>query len=267
MKNYQSLGHLDHAPLVYTMGVIAISLEKISDFIPEIQEAFRDEYPTFSKMQVALNLLQLTGALTSNIDHYVFNDPNRNWGFILNSQRIVFHTYEYEHFQGFGEKLVKILDKFKKITNLAFQSGVSFRQIDNIIPLAGEGLEECINEKYLPLDIFTEPAKTKFARQEHRVGIEQGQIFSRVYVFRDEPGPRIPQDITPYCVALDHSRIQQQVSPPYVLADFEAATWVTGKSEPFVSHDIVSKMDELHRYASMAFRDVMPMNAINKRRK
>ena len=46
-------GRLDKAPIVYALCQISFSpIEKIADFVPDIQEKLRVEYPNFQREQI-----------------------------------------------------------------------------------------------------------------------------------------------------------------------------------------------------------------------
>ena len=269
MDEYQSIGQLTKPPLVYTAGFVAISLPAIQDHIGKLQDRLRDEYPGFETMEIGISQVNpLSGEkINSSVSQYVMNGPDKLWGVLVTRDRIIFHTISYSHFADFGQRFKAVLDIFKEVTSLKYHSGIAFRQIDNISPIENEiGLAGCINNRFLAPTILS-GINNDFARQEYHYKVADGaSVVQRLYAFENKMGPSVPADLLSLYVALDAHIMNKLITPPYMLADFEASRFLNGKSEMFDTDKMISELDVFHKYASLAFREVIANEALSRRK-
>lgn len=272
MKNYSPIGNLTKPTLVYSMGLVLISLPKLHAYVDDIHDLLRDEYPLFGKVEVETSLSPIDGhgpSSTETSTQYLLNGPDNTWGVVLAPDRITLHTSAYKNFKDFGAKFNWVLDQFLLITKLKYCSGVAFRHVDNIRPIEGEsGLADCVLSRYLADDIRGEDPERVQIKHEYRYKIGDRNILSRLGIFETHKGPTVPSDISPYYFSLNLSNppIDRGVNPPYVLADFEANNLFNNKTQSFEAKQITEELDTLHRYASNAYQQIMKPEALKRRK-
>ncbi|TAF74935.1 MAG: TIGR04255 family protein [Alphaproteobacteria bacterium] len=270
MQNYESVGKLKNPPLVYTAGFVFINLQNIHEYIRKIQDKLRDEYPGSSTLEVVISEVDHTGRTADReIKHYVFNDPDLNWGLVLTENRLILQTIQYEHFKDFGERFQKAINIFHEVTRLKYHSGIAFRQVDRI-PLPKESEpSDIITDKFLPPKFpQIEATVHAFSRQEHMVSIEKDtSLIIRTYSFAEKQGAHIPNDLVPLRLALNPDLMNKPPhDSPLIMADFEVIRNMGGKSEPFNSIAVIEEMNEFHQFASLAFRAVITPEELNRRK-
>lgn len=269
MKSYRPIGKLDKPTLVYTMGVLLYSLPNIGKYINDIQDNLKDDYPSYTEMELAIGGPSFTDPTKIEekvVKQYVLNNPDSTWGLMFSQDRITLHTKNYEGFADFAKKFRIALQKFFEITGLKYYSGIAFRHIDNIIPMEGkESLLDCVKERFVPPTIPDEENHGKNGRVEYKYRLGARNLISRLYTFEDGLGPVVPQDLFPNYISLNLSSMKKSVKSPYILADFEANNLYGGVSRLFNLDESLSELDSLHKYASYAFREFMREDALKRR--
>lgn len=270
MEQYKPIGKLKKPTLVYSMGVVLISLPNIGEYINKIQDGLRDYYPVFGKLEITVNSFSADNKSNQEtITNYLLNDPDSSWGILISPERIVFHTTSYDGFKDFQGKFQSVLEKIFKITKLKYFSGLAIRHIDNISTIEGEtSLSEIIKSNYLTQNIYGGDEEKKTSKHEYKYKIGSRVLASRLYVFETDNGPNVPKDLFPNYISLLGEKAPQidgAVKHPYVLADFEANNLFNNIAQEFKINNISKELDELHKYASHAYCEIMLPDALKRR--
>jgi len=276
MGEYRGVGELAIPPLVYTAAFVFIDIAEIEKYSAKLQDILRDEYPGFSTMQISVQEHRPEGLRPIDIPHFIYNDPNLEWGVIIRNNRFVFHTTAYKNFQGFCAKFQNVFEKFLEVTKLKHYSGIAYRQIDHFTALEGieeKKLSDTVYEKFLSSITHAIPQSVPmFSRHESIYKIEDKvRATVRNYVFNEETsGPFVPDDLIPFYLALDPTIASNphnfRVNPPAVMADFEAIKNLRPRNEEIALGGMINDLDKLHQYVSLLFREVILPEALERRR-
>lgn len=202
-------GRLKNAPVVYVLCQIRFSpVEKMATYIPEIQEAFRAEYPNFEPEQLsgvtfAPNALP---ALLPNEKRWRFETRNSRTGFILSTNQLITHTTEYIDSDNFRERIVQAFEAIHRTAKLSFIQRIGLRYVDLITADDNESVDDYIDKSLIgfrPAVLGLVPDVTQqFLRARSQVHGSPGTLL--VKVSRAKHGSELPAELLP--VSLEMSR-------------------------------------------------------------
>lgn len=108
-----------NAPLIYALCQIRFSpIMKLVDFIPNIQEKLRGNYPRYQEQTLQTIAVDGPNVKATALKRWSFRNSDERSGFLILSDSIVFHTTAYEGFEKFMSQLefgLQILDEEAKI--------------------------------------------------------------------------------------------------------------------------------------------------------
>lgn len=192
-------GRLDHAPIVYALCQIRFSpVEKMSDYVPAIQEQLRVRYPDYQQEQISGIVVGPNNqpVLMQNETRWRFESREHRTGFILDTRQLVAHTTDYLVFDDFREQ---ILDGFLCIhqhARIGYVHRIGLRYVDLIQGDVGDAIEDFVHPQLagfrpdvagLDVDI-----RQQFLRARTRMG---GQLIVKVSHARHES--ELPVDLMP----------------------------------------------------------------------
>ena len=263
---YESLGHMSRAPLVYSLAMIQYApIAGIAEYAGAIIEALRAQYPdsgdyTVNEIRVHLaDSPQNVEMAKNEVRQWRMTNAEGNFGFVFAEDRVVFHTTAYEHFQGFADQLIPVVEVISEHAKISHTREIGVRQIDNIIPIDDLGLSDLIKPGYL-CPPQNEELTSVSSRVEYVYQSDLGRLFARCYQLKNHP--RVPQDLFQMASQLPQSGLMEELSESFVLADTDHI-FQTKKFEVFDLENIVSKLDELHKQNSLGFRSMVTQEALN----
>ncbi|MEH6625721.1 MAG: TIGR04255 family protein [Motiliproteus sp.] len=264
------LGQLKTPPLLYTLVVIRFSeIQKMADYVPDIQEELRRTYPNFDPtpingVTIEHNPNGESKVTTNQSMQWSFSDAERQWGVLLQSNLLLFHTTQYEHFDDFGERLKSVLNIIKSKADITHYHTLGLRYIDAIMPKSGRELSDYISDRLLPFQLTGISTSSGQSRSEHRYTNEQGVLCIRSHAL--DAGETIPADIKD---TADQLTVQTPHSPgKFVILDTDH-THRLGESgkvqlQPFNINVIVNTLDLMHKNASAAFKSAITERALTE---
>lgn len=267
MDGYQKIGQLTPSTLVYTIGAMIISLPSIADCIPAIHKDLIADFPQYSRMEIdVVRSNPITAKITPDtIVQHSLCSGDRSWGIIITPERILLQTTKYENFLDFSQRFGAVLRAIQKNTGLQHHNGIAFRHIDNIKPLdVSQPLSEVVESAFLTPTIGT-TTDSHNSRHEYVYSAGARNLAFRLYTFENGHGPRVPEEIISNYIALKMKAPDEMESSPYVLADFEAVSLSNEISLPYDVDTILSELDELHQFVSIAYRKVVKPNELKAR--
>lgn len=146
---------LKNPPVYFTVAQVRFNpILKLADFLPNIQEGFRQaRYPDFtSNTAMAIKINVKDGQATpipEPQERYVFANAVKTHGFILDQKSLTLQSTDYGDFETFSGEFLKGLARVHEVVELAFTERVGLRYLDQIVPLAGDDLA-----KYLVPEAF-----------------------------------------------------------------------------------------------------------------
>lgn len=140
LPDYQQVIY-KHTPLIEVVGQLRFpTILKINNQEPfEFQEKIRFDYPIFQQYQ-SLNLpaeiaafVPQLGSITPQYNTYYFLSENSKWRLSLDPNNLTLATFEYNRYEEFKEKFIKIINIFEKIYNPSFYVRLGLRYKDLIL--------------------------------------------------------------------------------------------------------------------------------------
>lgn len=261
---YTSLGHLAHAPLVYTIGMVEFApVPEMEKYVRSIMEDLRHEYPEINEFSIKTLKLHIDAdgqqqASQSLLEHWSLVSADRRWGVVVGSSRLVVHTVAYEHFDGFSRRLREALNVVFQKAKVSHTRTVGIRYVDNIKAFKKMTIADQLRGEFMIPEIrgFDEEQ----GRAEFVYASNEGRLYLRRYHLQGHPG--VPQDL----FAMVDQLVGQTgpllpVNEKFVLVDTDHL-YRPNQLEEVDIDAIVARMDRLHQGASLAFREVVKEAAL-----
>lgn len=196
---------LTNAPLIYALCQIRISpIMKLADFIPNIQEKLRGDYPRYEEQTLQTFAVDGPNVKATALKRWSFRNSNERAGFLLLPDSIVFHTTAYEGFENFMSQLefgLHILDQEAKI---GLVERIGLRYVDLL-----EADDENEISKYVknglngfPVECMDGDSTMIFTKSETRVETKSGQLVVK-YSFGNHNNT-LPDDLGPVDLHIDN---------------------------------------------------------------
>ena len=143
---------LTRQPLTLVLAEFRFSeVLKMSNFIPDIQERLRKEYPRFTpKNEQSIEVHNEGVRVGPGINSWVFGSADRKQAILIDQNRLVFFTTEYNRFPGFQELSLTALQVVQDIVSPRLLLRVGLRYNDSVVPDDGEKLEQYIEDPWIP---------------------------------------------------------------------------------------------------------------------
>lgn len=245
---------LKNPPVYLTLAQVRFNpILKLADFLPSIQESFRQAgYPDFDRQQIIS--IQLTAAQEGQPpaptpvqqERFQLGNVEKTHTFILDSRSLTLQSTNYGQFETFSACFLEGLGIVHDAVKLAFTERVGLRYLDRVMPQPGETIEQYLVEQVhglhsrlggLPLYSFTE------AMNE----IGNIKLLSRVAI---QDGPlAFPPDIQ-----LGNMSIMERfTSYVGISAILDNDGFVEGR-EAFSTKAVAGHLDAIHKVIGAAFK-------------
>lgn len=268
---YISLGHMQRAPLVYSLAMIEFApVPNMDAFAESIMEALRMDYPDideFNTPNLKVEVDATTGETTAEhrmLKQWRLNNTEGDFGVVFGKERLVFHTTTYETFLNFSLRIRPIIEIVFGIANIQFTKNIGIRHIDNIFPIDGNEINELLKPGFLCPEqntgLISDSSRVEFVYKS-----TLGRLFLRCYRLNDHP--KVPQDLFPVASQLSPSySLMFPIKESFVLVDTDHL-YVPEKFETANIDKIIETLDELHKQNSLGFRSMVEDKAIDLWRK
>lgn len=244
---------LKNPPVYLTLAQVRFNpILKLSDFLPSIQESFRQAgYPDFERqsiisIQITVQDGQPPVPAPVPQERFQLGNAEKTHTFILDAQSLTLQSTHYGHFEDFSDCFLKGLGIVNDAVRLAFTERVGLRYLDRVMPQAGETIEQYLVDQVQgmysrlrgrPLYAFTE------ARNE----IDNIKLLSRVVI---QDGPlAFPPDIQPGYMQIS----ERFTSYTGISAILDNDGFVEGR-EAFSTQVVGAHLDAIHKVISTAFK-------------
>lgn len=189
------------APVFFALVQVRFNtIEDMGEYITSLQKVMREQgFPDYFP-ETKYELQVKAGADAANsvrhLEHtrWVFNDIEKQSGFVLLKNQLVFQTTNYSNFGDFLEKLLKGLSVVHETVGLAYVERIGLRYLDAAIPTSDKNLEDLLHPGQLGLykDL---KGDIRHAFTETVTAIDDGTLVGRALVTKQ--GVVIPPDLQP----------------------------------------------------------------------
>lgn len=231
---------------------------KIGDFVPDIQEKLRRDYPRLNQQKVeAIKLVPGSSSPTVETLHrWEFVDKPGTTGFILDSSSFTLHTTDYPTFEPFVEQLRFGVTVLAEVAGVSLVERLGLRYIDLIDPVGGDSIDQYVVSGLggFPLSDFA--GTDCISRTESKGQTTVGHFVAKFAQYRD--GTFLPPDLMP--VSLPLSKLPQKgtLTALLDLDHYQAET------VDFSPEDIVERMWALHDGTSAVFEATVTPFALDR---
>ncbi|MBI1751429.1 MAG: TIGR04255 family protein [Acidobacteria bacterium] len=241
---------LTEDPLALVLCQVRFSrVQKMPDYIPEIQERLRKEgFPEDASVQVGRIHWEMgKQPETTQVQHSEFRSKDGWWGIAINDDNLALFTTHYDRFNGFGERLGNILRVINEVVDLSPGSvtRVGLRYIDVVVPKPGETWKLYLHPGLHGPDADAFPDSAPSMMQEHSGRTNHGTITVRIS--QNNQGMVLPQG-----TLVKPMEFRQTFDPNQLLTLIDTDHFVEGKWD-FDIASILETVDVLHQGSNTVF--------------
>lgn len=244
---------LKNPPVYLTLAQVRFNpILKLADFLPSIQESFRQAgYPDFDRQHIiSIQLTTQEGQPPAPTpvqqERFLLGNVEKTHTFFLDGQSLTLQSTNYGQFETFSACFLDGLNIVNDAVKLAFTERVGLRYLDRVMPQAGETIEQYLVDQVQglysrlggrPLYSFTE------AMNE----IGSIKLLSRVAI---QEGPlALPPDIQAGSMQISE-RFRSYVGNSAIL---DNDGFVEGR-EAFSTKAVAEHLDAIHKVIESAFK-------------
>ncbi|HAT2016931.1 TPA: TIGR04255 family protein [Legionella pneumophila] len=125
---------LSKQPLTYVLAQVKFtSIEDIANYIPQLQNKIRDEFPHFDEVSIqAIQLREGERPYPIVFTQWHFMDKKKQMGIILDKHSVTIHSNKYERFQPFIDTFEQVISTFHDKLSFSLFTRLGLRYINFI---------------------------------------------------------------------------------------------------------------------------------------
>jgi len=244
---------LKNPPVYLTLVQVRFNpILKLADFLPSIQESFRQVgYPDFDRQQIIS--IQLTAQegqppVPSPVpqERFLFGNVEKTHTFILDGQSLTLQSTNYGQFETFSACFLEGLSIVDDAVKLAFTERVGLRYLDRVMPQPGETIEQYVVEEVQGLNSRL-GGRPLYSFTEAMNEIGNIKLLSRVAI--QEGALAFPPDIQPGNMRITE-RFTSYVGNNAIL---DNDGFVEGR-EAFSTKAVAEHLGAIHKVIGTAFK-------------
>lgn len=244
---------LKNPPVYLTLAQVRFNpILKLGDFLPSIQESFRQAgYPDFERQHlVTIQLVaqdsQPPTPTPVQLERFQFGNVDKTHIFILDGQSLTLQSTNYGQFETFSSCFLKGLGLVDEVVKLAFTERVGLRYLDRVMPQEGETIEQYLVDQVHGLTSRL-GGQSLYSYTEAMNEIGNIKLLSRVAI---QSGPlAFPPDLQP-----GNMRVAERfLSYVGMSAILDNDGFVEGR-EAFSTTAVAAHLDTIHSVIRAAFR-------------
>jgi uncharacterized protein (TIGR04255 family) len=244
---------LKNPPVCLTLAQVRFNpILKLADFLPSIQESFRQAgYPDFDRqhlISIQLSAQDGQGPTPTPIqqERFQLGNVEKTHVFILDGQSLTLQSTNYGQFETFSACFLEGLNIVHDAVKLAFTERVGLRYLDRVMPQPGETIEQYLVEQVHGLTSRLD-GRSLYSYAEAMNEIGNIKLLSRVAI---QDGPlAFPPDLQP-----GNMRITERfTSYVGISAILDNDGFFEGR-EVFSTNVVADHLDAIHKVIGAAFK-------------
>ena len=244
---------LKNPPVYLTLAQVRFNpILKLSDFLPTIQECFRQTgYPDFERqnitsIQITVQDGQTPAPTPVQQERFQLGNVEKTHTFILDGQSLTLQSTNYGHFEAFSACFLEGLMIVNDAVKLAFTERVGLRYLDRVMPQAGETIEQYLVDQVQGLNARL-GGRSLYAYTEAMNEIGNIRLLSRVAI---QKGPlAFPPDIQPGNMQIPE-RFTSYIGNSAILDN----DGFVEDREVFSTKAVAEHLDAIHKIIGTAFK-------------
>lgn len=255
MNEYKKLGN---QPLRFVLAEFRFSsIMQIVNYIPEIHEALRKQYPTSTPGSDQIIQMKPSGIAVSTVDRWAFISANKRNAIDINQDRIVCITTDYERFGGFSETCKQVIETLVSIVDPTLILRVGLRYSDLLLVDDNENIADLVNDHFgLP----THPASLGETQQHNTdtfLHTDTGTLTIRTLYGKNNLSCLPDVQGLPIPISADTTPSERMI------LDFDHCWEAKDESINFTTNSVLETLAALHQASREAFWKVTTENARN----
>lgn len=244
---------LKNPPVCLTLAQVRFNpILKLADFLPSIQESFRQAgYPDFDRQHlISIQLSAQDGQRATPTpiqqERFQLGNVEKTHSFILDGQNLTLQSTNYGQFETFSACFLEGLNIVHDAVKLAFTERVGLRYLDRVMPQPGETIEQYLVEQVQGLTARLD-GRSRYSYTEAMNEIGNIKLLSRVAI---QDGPlAFPPDLQP-----GNMRITERfTSYVGISAILDNDGFFEGR-EAFSTNAVADHLDAIHKVIGAAFK-------------
>lgn len=244
---------LKNPPVYLTLAQVRFNpILKLSDFLPSIQESFRQAgYPDFERqniisIQITAQDGQPPAPTPVQQERFQLGNVEKTHTFILDGQSLTLQSTNYGHFEAFSACFLEGLSIINDAVRLAFTERVGLRYLDRVMPQAEETIEQYLVDQVQGMNSRL-GGRPLYAFTEAMNEIGNIKLLSRVAI---QEGPlAFPPDIQPGNMRISE-RFTSYIGNSAIL---DNDGFVEGR-EAFSTQAVGEHLNAIHKVIGTAFK-------------
>lgn len=178
-EGYQKL---THQPLSLVLTEICFSeVKKIADYIPDIQEALRADYPVYSENQSqSVNISPDGVAVDRQVSSWTLGTKDKTRAVKISENRLVFFSTKYDRFDGYEKECISLVEVLHDIVKLGLLIRIGLRYNDVVHPIEeGDSLNQYVIPELCISKNISELGSTVRNRTESSIQTVEGILTVR----------------------------------------------------------------------------------------
>lgn len=244
---------LKNPPVYLTLAQVRFNpILKLADFLPSIQEGFRQAgYPDFERQSIfSIQLTAQEGQAPVPTpvqqEKLLFGNVDKTHIFILDSLSLTLQSTSYGQFETFSACFTEGLRIVDGVVKLAFTERVGLRYLDRVMPHPEETIEQYLVEQVQGLNSRL-GGRTLYSFTEAMNEVGSIKLLSRVAI--QEGALAFPPDILP-----GNMRISERFTSHVGISAILDNDGFVQAREEFSTEAVAGHLDEIHKVIGAAFR-------------
>jgi uncharacterized protein (TIGR04255 family) len=251
---------LKNPPVYLTLAQVRFNpILKLGDFLPSIQESFRQAgYPDFERqnivsIQIAAHDSQPPAPTPVQQERFLLGNVEKTHIFILDGRSLTLQSTNYGHFEDFSACFLQGLSIINHAVKLAFTERVGLRYLDRVMPQVGETIEQYLVDQVQGMNSRL-GGRSLYAFTEALNVIGNIKLLSRVAI---QEGPlAFPPDIQPGSMRISE-RFTSFIGNSAIL---DNDGFVEGR-EVFSTKAVAEHLNAIHKVIGAAFKATVTPHA------
>ncbi|HDZ86926.1 hypothetical protein LCGC14_1327290 [marine sediment metagenome] len=248
--NNENFVKLNNHPLLFVLAEFRFSdVRNIEEYIPKLQERFRKIFPFIEeKIGQEINLTP-QGINISETKQWAFVNKDKSQAIILNYNRLVYMTADYDRFDGFKENCKSVINILVDEVAPSLLTRIGLRYADLIIKNNDEDITSYVQNSVCEKDFLSEIGNSKRQMKETLIVTDVGFLNIRSMYAESDISILNDNDNFPINIARKNEVSER------ILLDFDHF-WQPEKEEDslnFETDEIFRKLEVLHKPARQAF--------------
>jgi uncharacterized protein (TIGR04255 family) len=241
----------------------------IADFVPQLQEVFRQDFPEYKSVNVQCHIELPTKTITDFVNQqWHFLDKEASTGILFDSNIIIVHTNRYKGFVDIIEIIKGVLNKFNEKLKISSYKRLGLRYV-NVVQ---NDIDDYLKKEFLgfplptnELELYVNKFLTKTEKiQEFKQGstIKIQSTYVGKDILRTDVNNLVPLDLAQTAGILSFPQ-EKQPKDDFLILDIDH--FIEQQLLPykdFAVDNIIAAFDDLHEVVDEVFYSAITKKAV-----